>query len=158
MIKVNSILRALILFNCIVIFFSCEERSNNYQLEQCNTGTPNGRMQKVDTLDYTKAKEYCFEIIHEKVKNLTSYYLVVNINGTIVFSDTYKPKIVCWFVKKTTLNTFDVLLYNRESGSVFSWGNKDVFDFEDKSFKCYKVKLFSEKNIDHGNGIEMEIN
>jgi hypothetical protein len=74
-----------------------------------------------------------------------------------VFSDSYKPKIICWFTKTTPLNTFAVLLYDVDNTNLFGWSNKDVFDFKDESIKCYKVELLSNKNIDYANGIEMEI-
>ncbi len=112
---------------------------------------------KKDYFAPKSAQQYCFKIFHDTNLDLTSYYLVVDINGKIVYSGDYKSKIIFSFEKTTKLNTLSVCLGNLKKEQEFCWENKDVYDFQEESVKCYDVKLLSEKNMDYSAGIKMKI-
>lgn len=107
--------------------------------------------------DKTLSKNYCFKISHDCKSNLTEYNVVLRINGSVIYNGPFKPQIVCPYVKEHDLNTFYIVVYEQKSNHIFSWTNKEVYDFEDAEKHCYEITLLSFKNFDHENSVEMII-
>lgn len=140
-----------------IICFSCETRkSEAAALYKYNIYSDYRIIQLKDSISQVTEK-YCFEISHEKNIDLNAYYLVINLDGSIVFSDFFQSRVLFSWQKKTGLNRLAILIYDKKKGTVFNWSNKDVYDFKDYRAKCYKIVLYSEQNIDHSEGIKMAI-
>jgi hypothetical protein len=138
-----------------VLLAFCGEKTPS--LEQCNWGFKNGLLEPADSLINNDTKYYCFEIHHDQVDDLTKLHLEIDINGTSVYSNKFKRQVIVPFNKKTTLNTFTVCLYDATTKTFYCWSNKEVYDFKERSVKCYEITLLSFKNMNNSDGIQMEV-
>jgi hypothetical protein len=85
-------------FSFTIFVISCNEKTGDYKLEEYNVGTANGIIRKVDTFDKTEAKQYCFEIIHEKV-NLKSYSWKSTLTGKLCLATVTNQKLFVGLLK-----------------------------------------------------------
>jgi hypothetical protein len=152
--KVNFLFQAF-----LILLFGTEcNRPESYTLSECNGSVVNGYIPKVDTEYISVGNNYCFEIRHDKVRDLSPYRLGIEINGKDVYWGRYKERVTCRFNKRSSLNSLVIFLFDSVGNKIYSWENKEDYDFDSAEIGCRRVKLYSDKNKDYSNSIEMEVN
>src|SRR5687768_9712940 len=109
----NMTVVCIYIFCMAVLNCSCnDENANKKYLEDFNEPGSYTLIQNVDSIKNLKAKACCLEISHDSRIDLRVYHLVINIDGNIVYSGGYKPKVMFPFNKTAPFYPMAILLYD----------------------------------------------
>jgi len=152
--KAEMLLHALV----IALFgVGCRE-AKKYTLADCNAEMSHGYyVPRIDTSVVAAGATYYFAIRHDRVRDLSRCRLGISINDRIVYWGKYRELVQCRFNKVTDLNELAIYLRDSASQKIYSWDNKEVYDFDSALGGCTSVKLFSDVNKDYGNLMDMEV-